>query len=330
MDIVLFVYQTIGADSKDESYCGVGIKGKLISDILVKSEKYRFIPLQINAYSELEKSIIEYNPKVIIYNYHFMTTPWMNDIQLRNKYDHIHHIMIQYDITQSKINNYKSKDYHEFKYIITDDDTLTPNANFFVVTRSIPNNDHVNDTNNDINNSIPIIGFQGFGLAHKGLPRLAERINAEFDEAIIRLHMPYSYYCDPKGVVCKQQIEMMKQKITKDGIKMEITHNFMSDDKIVTWLNANTLNCYFYDYLDGAGIASSPDYAIAAKKPIAVTKSYQMRNFWNLNPSVLIEHNSLKTIIRNGTEPLIPLYQKYSHGNLIKDYENICDRLLNK
>ena len=94
-------------------------------------------------------------------------------------------------------------------------------------------------------------------------------------------------------------------------------------------LAQNTINCYFYDYLDGCGLASSPDYALAAGRPIAVTRSHQMRNYWDLKPSVLIEHSSIREIIANGTAPLEPLYKAYSKESVWQDYSRILNRLLN-
>jgi hypothetical protein len=108
---------------------------------------------------------------------------------------------------------------------------------------------------------------------------------------------------------------------------VEVSHAFMSTEEVVKWLNQNTLNCYFNHYPDPAGIASSPDYAIAAKKPIAIRTNHMLQHLQNLTPSIQIEHNTLKQIIENGIAPLEPIYNKYSHKQLIQDYENICDKL---
>ena len=140
--------------------------------------------------------------------------------------------------------------------------------------------------------------------------------------------MPFSYFGDPNGEQARERIRELNQIITKPGIKIEVSHNFLSDEEIIKWLNSNTVNCYFYDYLEGSGIASSPDYAIAANKPIAVNNSRMFLNLHDLNPPIEIEKTCLKDIIKNGTVPLIPIYKKYKQTNVLKDYENICDILL--
>jgi hypothetical protein len=177
-------------------------------------------------------------------------------------------------------------------------------------------------------NEDPMRIFQGFGFHHKGIYRIAHKIQEEFDEAIFRLHIPKSYYGDPDGHQARQRVAEVQQIITKPGIKIEASYDFLSDEEIIKWLNDNTINCYFYDYLENSGIASSPDYAIAARKPIAINNSRMFINLHNLTPSIEIEKNSLKQIIDNGITPLLPIYEKYKSQNVVKDYENICDLLL--
>ena len=167
----------------------------------------------------------------------------------------------------------------------------------------------------------------------KTLIGLAERITYKqkpipTEEAIIRLQLPYSYYGDPNGQQARERVKEVNTIITKPGIKIEVSHEFLSDEKIIESLNKNTINCYFYDYLENAGIASSPDYAIASFRPISINNSRMFVNLHNLEPSIEIEKLSLKNIIANGIIPLIPLHDKYSHSNVLHDYEIVCDKLL--
>jgi hypothetical protein len=140
--------------------------------------------------------------------------------------------------------------------------------------------------------------------------------------------MPCSYYGDPAGEEAQKRIKEVKQILKKPGIQLEVSTQFMDDETIVRWLHDNDLNCYFYHYQDGCGIASSPDYAIAAHKPIAITHSFQLRHMWNLKPSIQIEENSLKTIMANGVAPLEPLYAKHSHTALRTRVEQVCDQVI--
>jgi GDP-D-mannose 3', 5'-epimerase len=329
---ILFMTQPNGfINDSTNSFCGIGIRGHLTSEILTQSfsTKYNFIRETCNSNAELEGHIINHKPVIIIYNYHSHSTPWLNDSVLRDKYNNIKHVMIHYDLLQEHIDNFNPSRFVGFNYIITDNDKLnnTKPNNVFIVPRSIPwsplpSNENRLDT-------IPKIGFQGFCGSSKKIDRIAHQIQNEFDEAIFRMHMPNQYYECESGINYRNHlVEEIKRIITKPGIKIEISYNFLSDEDIVKWLNENTINCYFYDYLPGSGIASSPDYAIAAKRPIAINNSRMFVNLHNLEPSIEIEKSTLKQIIANGITPLIPLYHKYSHENVVRKYIELCDTLL--
>jgi GDP-D-mannose 3',5'-epimerase len=333
--VIGFISQKVGKDSESHSsYCGIGIRGKLTAEILTKTEshKFNFISAFIDNNFELEEFIIKNKPSLIIYNYHSTSTEYLNDPYIRNKYSNIIHVMIHYDLLQNHINNFNPSLFCGFNHIVTDNDKLhiTPeNKNIFIVTRSIPYAKNITsyEANYDIEN--PTIGFQGFGFGHKGISRIAQKIQEEFDNATFRLHIPFSFFGDPNGYEARQRIQEVHQIITKPGIKIEASHDFLSDEDIIEWLNKNTINCYFYDYLENSGIASSPDYAIAAMKPIAINNSRMFINLHNLEPSIEIENNSLKNIIKNGITPLLPIYEKYSHKNVLSSYEKMITILLN-
>ena len=333
--VIGFMTQSVGCSSENHtSYCGVGIRGKLIGEILTNnySDKYTFMCEFINSNEDVENFIIKHNPVLLIYNYHSITTPYLNNSYVRTKYLNIIHVMIHYDLLQSHVDNFNQNMFNDFKYIISDNDILKVNPDkndIFIVTRSVPYSKNINKYV-EREDKIPIIGFQGFGFPHKGIDKIAYMVQKEFDEAIIRLHIPFSYYCDPEGDQARQRVQEVRNIIKKPGIKIEVSHEFLDDNKIIELLNKNTINCYFYDYLENSGIASSPDYAIAAFRPIAINNSRMFINLHNLEPSIEVEKMSLKQIISNGVGPLIPIHEKYSHINVLYDYENICDKLLNK
>lgn len=320
MEKIIFVTQTLGV----KSGCGVGLIGKLIGESLIKSKKYNIELLYTDNPNELESLIVSSNPSLIIYNYHKITTPWIKNPYLRNKYPNIKHVMIHHDIHQRIINSYIPSSNFGFKYVISPDPTLIGNDNFFIVNRLIP----PYNPSEYVDNKIPKIGFQGFGPRHKGIHKIAEQVQKEFDEAIIRLHIPFSFYEDSQGIQARNRVAEVKSIIKKPGIKIESSHDLLPTSDIIKFLSENTINCYFYDYLDGAGLASSPDYALAARRPIAVTKSHQLRNYQNLTPSICIEDNSLSDIISFGLSPLNGLYNQYSEDNVINDYENVIKKIL--
>lgn len=304
--------------------CGIGLIGKLLGESLIKSKKYDFEIFYTDSEKDLKEKIIATNPSAIIYNYHYITTPWINEKKLRDKFSKIIHIMLHHDIQQQIIDSYTPEKNFGFKYLVAADPTLKGNKHVYLVNRLIP----PYKPKPYVEKEIPIIGFQGFGPKHKGIHKIAEKVQEEFDEAVIRLHIPFGFYGDPTGNEAKTRVKEVRDIIKKPGIKIEASHNLLSTKEIVEFLGENTINCYFYDYLTGSGLASSPDYALAARRPIAVTKSYQLRNFQGLSPSICIEDNSLKDIISFGIAPLKHLYQAYTEENVLRDYETMLDQIL--
>jgi len=320
MEKVLFVTQTLG----HKSCCGIGLIGKLLSESLVKSKKYNFEILFTDCLNQLDLTIAKINPRVVIYNYHAIASTLAQDNNIRQKYPNIIYIMLHHDMHQQLIDNYSPAANFGIKYLITADTTLKGNEHVFLVNRLIP--PHKPKPYVDL--GIPIIGFQGFGPPHKGIYRIAQHVQHEFDKAIIRLHIPFSFFGDSHGTEARARVSEVRNIITKPGIKVEATHDLRSTEDIIDFLGQNTINCYFYNLLPGAGLASSPDYALAARRPIAVTKSHQLRNFIGLSPSICIEDNSLKDIISFGTKPLENLHKLYTEESVISDYEKIIDKLL--
>lgn len=322
----LFILQDFGLDTSSSGYCGVGLQGKLITDILAP---HGVVMCPANNHGTVDEYIKQYSPRVIFWLMH-QADPWKWMSQRPNWPD-ITHVRIHVDMTQKIIdeictNSEKMLEHLAFDYIITDDDTLRGNDRVFVVSRTLPKPVEYTERYDPI----PIIGTHGFfnPSGGKGLDTLLRKVNEEFDEAIVRVHVIQCYFLK-EGSEREYVHNISKELITKPGIKVEITDNFMSVDELVHWLSQNTINCYFYKYNDGGGIASSPDYALAARRPIALTRSHQMRNFWHI-PDVFIEDNSLKSIIEKGIKPIEHLHTKYTHENLVKSYERVYNTVSRK
>lgn len=321
---LLFVTQTLG----HKQACGIGIIGDLLAETVVDVPNFKVHVLYTDNQDELVKTIHEYQPQVILYNYAPGTTPWLDSFPRESLFPHIKHVKIMHDMSQQIADAYRPENHHGWKYVIADDPSVISNSHVFCVNRLMPQK----PTTKYVDIGKPIIGSQGFGPIHKGYYRIAQQVVKEFDEALIRLHIPRGYYESLAGAdnatMSANMVRDVVRNSGKSGIEVHITHDFMSKQEIVDMLAQNTINCYFYDYLDQCGLASSPDYALAAGRPIAVTRSHQMRNFWNLSPTVLIENSSLREIISNGTAPLEPLYKAYTKENVMLEYSNALTQIL--
>jgi len=321
---VLFVTQTLG----HKAACGIGLIGKLIGETLEQHPDYDFKVLYTDEYGdEFVSAVNDWQPDCLIYNYAPGTTGWMDQPQVRMQIP-VPQVRIMHDMYQRLSDEFHPDNHAGWQYLLADDPSVVGNDRVFITNRLLPpTSTHVYQ-----DGPKPIIGFQGFGPVHKGIARLAEKVQEEFDEAIFRLHIPFGYYEDLihgyQGSNAYARVEEVKSIITKPGIELQFSHDLKETHDIVDWLAHNTINCYFYDYLDGCGIASSPDYALAARRPIALTRSHQFRNFWNIEPSIFIEDKSIKEIIAQGTAPLEPLYTAYSRESVWADYSRMLERLI--
>jgi hypothetical protein len=320
---ILFVTQTLGY----KSACGIGLIGHLFGTTLLKHPNFEFVLLYSDDLNEIKNKIREISPSAVLYNYSPVSTPWVDDVSLRQgEFSHIPQARVMHDINQYYINTYDPNNNHGWVFNFTSDHILTGNKYIFPTTRMIP----APPTVEYKESSIPIVGYQGFGFQHKGIFRIAEQVAGEFNEAIIRLHIPHSFYGDQDGSQARQRVEEVKQIVShKPGVEVIASHEFLDIQSIINFIAQNTINCYFYDYMDGIALSSSLDYGISARRPIAVTRSHQMRNVWHLTPSILIENNSLTNIINNGLEPLKPLYELYSEEKFFEDYSKGLEILLN-
>jgi len=315
MQTVLFVLQTVGHSQEGSAFCGAGLRGALLCSILRKSTRYQFIPCVCDSFDVVEQHIRTYNPVAIVYNYHPIPTPWIAEANVVKRYPNIRHFRIHYDLTQAEADGPP----HVGNYVITDNEFLQGNNRVFVTPRATPPPKNPPPVHSS---DIPIFGFQGFLFERKGLVQIAESIKREFDTAILRVHGPPAHFCRESE---EEILARVQSVLEGTNIRLEVSRHFMNDEELVEWLSQNTINCYFYHDIPGSGIASAPDYAIAARRPIAVVRSNMLANIWKTVPSSLYGENTLKQIIDAGIAPLEPLYARYSEDSVRTAYETMLD-----
>jgi hypothetical protein len=303
------------------SNCGVQEWGIRTGNMLTNSIKYNFVYRECDSAQRLYDAIKEVNPSIIMYNYNPATLPWLNSsvmYKIKNRKNVViihegfaHHtdtIGFDYYIYLPK-NIPIGPKYHNKVFKIGR--TLIKYNGLYPV------------------NTIPTIGSFGFGFDHKRYELIAETVNKEFDEAVINFSMAYSAVGDPRGDVARRTTQNCRNLITKPGIQLNVSHDFLKQKELLTFLAGNDINCFFYDYSKIESSSGSTDYALSVKRPIAVTKSNMFVHLTEVvSPSICIEDRTLKEIIASGIEPLQPLYDKWSDENFIKEFEYICDRIL--
>lgn len=290
-----------------EQQCGVYQYGKRLGHILTKSTNIQFIYKEISILQEY-RELCQQEYDAIIYNYHASTLPWLHNSTIQ---------MIKPNIAVY----HESGSFVSFDYFINND----PNSPLTSVDLPIPRPlaDPINS--NKISTNIPTFGTFGFGFGNKGYAKIIIMVNQQFDEALIKVHIPFAKFGDAEGNQSKSQAQILRSIPVKPGIKIEITHDFFTDEQLMNFLNSNTLNIFLYDTMYGRGCSSVIDYAIMADTPLAISNSDMFRHIYH--DDICAYKTPLQTIINNGTKYIESLREKWSHEKLIATVEQFCNRI---
>src|ERR1035437_5422964 len=332
---ILFITHT-------KAQCGVYEFGDEIFNAISSSSKYQFIKAEINSYKELISLINEHQPAALIYNYHPSVMPWLCTKLSKGIYkNNIAHIKIPqigiiHEITQEVADTAtnhrgryvkgpsKRKLNSLFDYYIAADPTLLlQNPIVYKTGRLIP---EYNKSNSTPRNTF---GSFGFGTPKKGFENVVKKVQEEFDEAIIRLNIPAADFGDKNAENAKLIAQNCFNLIHKPGIKLQVTHDYMSKEQLLDFLAGDTMNIFLYEDKHGRGLSSAVDNSLAVKRPIAVSDCTMFRHILTARPSVCVENNSLKTILKNGFAPLQKISYDWNKENLVWNYERILNSIFN-
>lgn len=291
--------------------CGVYQFGKLTYETLRCSKNYDFHYAEVESFSELLTHLEAVRPDIIIYNYHTLTQSWLSEVRIKE---------LSAEIVQVSIGGHGC--FARFpslrKHIIIDP-TFEETDKEKKVGRLIL--DHA-PPRPPIPNSV---GSFGFGFMDKGWDRVAKAINSEFDTGVLNLHIPFSDFADRNGEGSKRIAQLIRG-VLKPEIELNVSHTFMGTQELLNWLSRNSINIFAYDERKGLGISSTIDFALSARRPIAISKSDMFRHIYH-KKEILLDQNPIKKIIERGLEPLEEFYLKWSPENLISSYERILDSL---
>ena len=304
----------------NKTQCGVYEFGRNIGNALKKSS-HDFFYYECSSMDELAAIVQKENPDLIIYNYNPATMSWLS-----NKFTKkikVPQIGIIHEVTQLVADR---ADNSLFNFHIAHDPTLLlKNPIVFKAGRLIPHYENGFDLP-----EIPTIGSFGFA-GKKGHKKIVELVEKEFNKAIVRFNIPFATFGDADGRMAKAIAEECRSMVTKKGITLKISHDFLEEDQLLAFLAQNTVNLFLYEHMDEQrGISATPDLALAVKRPIGITRQSMFRHIVDLTPSICIEDSSIKEIIENGIKPLEALYDEWSEEVICWDYERISNEVLSR
>jgi SAM-dependent methyltransferase len=335
--VILFV-------SHKKAQCGVYEFGKKITDVLSASLVYDFVRAECSSFEELRSEIKKHSPDAIIYNYTPSVMSWLtskvapkliknriagtNAIQVGIIHDVTQHIADTATAYRKKflLGGFSKTSHRLFDYYIAPDPTLLlRNPLVYKTGRLIPYYE-----NNFSLPSVPTFGSFGFGTPKKGFDKIIQRVQDEFDEAVIRINIPAADFGDRDGDNARAIAKQCKELVKKPGIRLQITHDFLNDKELLDFLAQNSVNVFLYEDAGGRGLSSAVDNAMAVKRAIAVSDSVMFRHILDAEPSVCITKNNLRSILQNGFTPLEKHYREWTDKNLLWEYERILDSIFAK
>ena len=299
--------------------CGVHQYGKNLFSALRDSARVKFVYADVEQPAQLDEAVRASDYAALLVNYHPFTLSFARPDSPR-RYP-MPCVAVMHEMTQAEADAMPRR---FFQYYVMGDPTLRENQPYvFSTGRILPAYD-----NNKPEPAIPTIGSLGFSVGTKGYQRLVSAVEQEFDRAIIRINIPANGIIDQRAQAARQQAELCRQRLTKPGIELRVTHDFMTDEQLLDFLASNTLNAFLYDYVERGGISSSPDHAMVARRPIAVSRSIMFRHLHPLTPSVIYEDASLREIIANGIRPYQHLLAEWTPAKIRSRYESIIDQVI--
>lgn len=157
-------------------------------------------------------------------------------------------------------------------------------------------------------------GSFGFGFENKGFERIITTVQHQYDNATIKLLIPFAHFGDEHGEQSRRIADKCKSLITKPGIKLEINHNFLSNEELINFLASNDMNIFLYDYMPGRGCSSVVDYALAANKPLAISNSLMFRHIYS--DEICAYKRPIKDILADGNKHILPFLKKWNPTTL--------------
>jgi hypothetical protein len=315
--------------SHPQKHCGVHEFGLAVAKGLHSSARYDFVYIECGSLDDLHRAADLHKPAVIIYNYYPSTLPWLTRKVIHTWYKPLNRDIqipqagIMHEVTQQKADEAGNNlfDYH----IAPDPTLLLKNPIVFKTGRLIPSY-----SSNMPEPTIPVIGSFGFATPNKGFEEIVKAVQEEFDEAIIRFNIPAADFGDKDGSGARQLAAACRQLITKPGITLKVTHDFLSRDQVLDFLAGNTINVFLYQDKHGRGLSSTPDLALAVNRPLAVSDSIMFRHLHGIEPSIVYGRSTIKQIIRNGVMPLKNVQEEWNGANLVWEYERLIDAILRR
>jgi hypothetical protein len=209
-----------------------------------------------------------------IFNHHHATNYWMVDNI--NQFSELTFAIVTEVGDYQNVLPYTPQIFDN--YIILDP-TIVDNNIYFGFSRPLESTPIRKKENNKL-----IIGSFGFPTPGKNWNELIERTQIEFDEALIRFHIPRATHVPNSDRSIERIMKHCQSQIFKPDIKLEFSHHYMDKNALIDWCTQNTINVFLYDR-NQPGLSATTDQAIVSERPLWVSKNPTFRHvLFYMNP----------------------------------------------
>ena len=295
-----------------EPCCGVHQYGVNLATVLRSSNEHEFFYCAPGTLDEFLENYIRLKPDVILYNWQAGAGGWMAQVPLPNMPSK--QVLVYHDLEAR---------FADFDAILFSDPTMAPHDNWHPIGRPIHKS------------NIPIpgpqeeiftIGVNGF-IGAWAVNVMREALS-QFSEFKLRLHLPHATYGDQAGNMAAAA-EFACRQLLREGVKIEVSHQFMNWFDLITWLNKNHINCYFRDKsMHWRGVSSALDAALMARRPIAINKCDAFRHMLDCQPTICVEDRPIYEIFKDGLSPLVKKYSAWDEENVRDQVIKVLEYLL--
>jgi FkbM family methyltransferase len=288
--------------------------GMMAYQCLKDSDKYTLDYFEITP----ENYAISTNYDFYFFNYHFATMSFLTTESIKERLPSVKITMVL-EVSPNDPFVYCSPDDFDF-YCVLDPTLKIDKENVYAFPRPLEIVD-AKDFNQP--NEVPVIGSFGFATPGKGFEHVIDAVNKEFDQAVVRINIPYSDYADESGKYAKYLTEMCKKR-AKNGIKVVVTHDYMTKQELIKWCGQNTLNCFLYDR-NQPGLAATTDQSITSGRPLITSKNNTFRHIQKyIKP---FPYQSLKDAIGNTPKIIKEIQNDWSPENFRKRFEEVLSKI---
>lgn len=295
--------------NSQSAICSIYESGKMVYEALSKSDRYQL------DYTEDNNFRNDYDFFVV--NQHVTVNNWITPSMAQSFKGIKFCVVTEVNHNGNPIGNIPGY----FDYYIVLDPTIIDTDNVFGFPRPIEQS----EISEYVDRGFPIVGSFGFATSGKDWHKIVEYVQQEFDDALIRINIPHATYVQNNEDQINIIRERCKQVISKPGIKLELTSDYMDKEALIRWCSENTLNCFMYNRSDSqpTGLAAVTDQAISSRRPLLTTRDKTFRHILQyIKPFPEI---GFREAIANN-DSIEQMYNDWSQTNFHNKFFNILTR----